>query len=279
MSLGPYDLTGEPFLALYAILLAAALAAGYAIPHLLRPAGRPQHVADAEQLAFLAGGPGRFREAVVIRLLAARALVMAGANMFRVVPRDRIVTPAERSVLALRSPFRWREIVRVLDSHAEPVERRMIAGGLLTSREQRRNIQLLTMLPYLLLFAFGAGKVMVGIARDRPVAFLVLLLAATAVLAFIRWAHVDQRTRAGQAALADARRRAQRLKIAPTAPETDLAVALYGTAVLVGSGWAGFHQLGKDRPGGGAGCGGGNSCGGGCGGGGGGGGGCGGCGG
>src|SRR5687767_7681323 len=113
MSLGPYDLTGAPFLALYAIPLAATAAAGYVIPHLLRPAGRPQHVADAEQLAFLAGGPRRFREAVVVRLLTARALVMAGANMFRVVPSDRVATPAERSVLALRSPIRWREIALV----------------------------------------------------------------------------------------------------------------------------------------------------------------------
>src|SRR5688572_623984 len=127
MSLGPYDLTGEPFLALYSILLAAAVAAGYFVPHLLRPAGSPQHVTDAEQLAFLAGGPSRFREAVVVRLLTARALVMTGANMFRIVPRDRTATPAERSVLALPSPFRWRAIVRALDSHVEPVERRMIA--------------------------------------------------------------------------------------------------------------------------------------------------------
>ena len=38
MSLGPFDLTGEPFLMLYSLLLAAAMVAGFVIPRRMRPA-------------------------------------------------------------------------------------------------------------------------------------------------------------------------------------------------------------------------------------------------
>ena len=89
MPLGPYDMTGPEFLYLYASLLAGAIVAGFLVPIALRPAGRSQRVTDPDQLAFLAGGGRRFREAVVARLLASRRLVMTGRNRFKAIPGDR----------------------------------------------------------------------------------------------------------------------------------------------------------------------------------------------
>ena len=77
MSLGPFDLTGEPFLILYVVLLVTAIIAGIIIPRRMRPEGRRQAVSDPDQLAFLAGGKARFTDAVVARMLAAGSLVMA----------------------------------------------------------------------------------------------------------------------------------------------------------------------------------------------------------
>ena len=69
MPLGPFDWTGGPFLALYAGLFVLALVAAISIPRRLRPQGRWQRLTDPDELAYLAGGPVRFVDTVVARLL------------------------------------------------------------------------------------------------------------------------------------------------------------------------------------------------------------------
>lgn len=266
VSLGPFDLTGGPFLELYAILFGVTIVAGFVIPYWLRPDGYAGRVTDTGELAYLAGGTTRFADAVVARLLAARALVMIGKKGFHAQTRDAGRSAAERSVLALPGELSWPEIARSLKPHAEPIGRRLVADGLMMDAGLTLQMRFWQTLPYFLLFAFGAIKLMVGEMRHRPVGYLMIFLFVTAILALIRWFAVDRRTRGGHAALADARTGAERLRLAPTAPETDLAVALFGTAVLVGSSWSDFHELrsasssdggSSGGDGGGGGCGGG----------------------
>ena len=283
MSLGPFDLTGGPFLELYVVLLGIAVIAGFIIPGWLRPDGYAGRVTDPDELAYLAGGEARFADAVVARLLAARSLVMIGKKGFHAQMPDAGRTAAERSVLALPGELTWPKIVRTLQPEAEPIGRRLVADGLMMDAGLIQQMRFWQTLPYFLLFSFGTIKLMVGEARHRPVGYLALFLLVTAILAAIRWFAVERRTQGGLAALDDARSGAERLRLAPTAPEAGLAVALFGTVVLAGSGWSDFHQLrtAKAGDGGGwSGCGGssGGDGGGGCGGGGCGGGGCGGCG-
>ena len=281
MSIGPFDLTGGPFLELYAILFGITIVAGFIIPRWLRPDGYAGQVTDTGELAYLAGGATRFADAVVARLLAARSLVMIGKKGFHAQTREAGRTAAERSVLALPGELSWPEIARSLKPHAEPIGYRLIADGLMMDAGLTLQMRFWQTLPYFLLLAFGAIKLMVGEMRDRPVGYLTGFLILTAILALIRWFAVDRRTQGGHAVLDDARSSAARLKRAPTTTETDLAVALFGTAVLVGSGWSDFHELRTASAAGGGtsgGDGGGGGCSGGGGGGGCGGGGCGGCG-
>ena len=269
MSLGPFDLTGGPFLILYFILLACAFLAGLIIPWRMRPDGRRQAVDDVDQLAFLAGGATRFSDSVVARMLAARSLALTGTRRFRAVARGAPASPAEASILAIPAPIRWKEIVAALQDQIEPIRRRLISAGLMMTAEERSNIRFWSILPYLMLIAFGATKWAIGDMRDRPVGYLTGLLVLTAAFAIIRWLTVDPRTRAGLEELADAKEREARLRLAPTAPEVSLAVALFGTTVLAGSGWEDFHKLRSTGGDGGAagGCssdgGGGSGCGGG----------------
>lgn len=243
MSLGPLDLPGEQFLILYLVLLAVAALAGLVIPRLLRPEGRRQVVEDADRLAYLAGGARRFGDAVVARLLGSGALAMIGRNQFAPAPGAAAASPAEASVLALRGPVAWGEIEQALKPHRQPLARQLRDAGLLVSAHERSGLGGWAALPYLLVFAFGALKLAVGVMRDKPVGFLTLLLLLTGVLALVRYATIDRRTRGGVAALQEASRRAARLKGAPTNAEMGLAVALFGTAVLAGSGYADFHRL------------------------------------
>ncbi|MEO8374706.1 MAG: TIGR04222 domain-containing membrane protein [Sphingomonas bacterium] len=243
MSLGPFDLAGGPFLQLYGILFGIAIIAGFVIPRWLRPDGSAGRVTETGELAFLAGGATRFADAVVARLLATGALVMIGRKGFHAQSRDAGRTAAERSVLALPGELSWPKIARTLKPKAEPIGRRLIADGLMMDAGLILQMRFWQALPYFLLLAFGLVKLMIGEARHRPVGYLMMFLFVTVILALIRWFSIDRLTRGGHAALADARAGAERLKRAPTSTETDLAVALFGTVVLVGSGWAGFHQL------------------------------------
>ena len=271
MSLGPFDLTGGPFLALYVFLFVVTVAAGFVIPRRLRPEGRIQRVTDIDQLAYLAGGRARFWDAVVARLLATHALAMIGRNSFSVDRRMPDASAAERAVLALPSPARWAEIELALRNYTAPLEQKMINSGLLVTNEERGNLRFWATLPYAMLIVFGATKWFIGDMRDRPIGFLSALLLATAVFAIVRWLRIDRRTEAGLDAVAHIRDQSDRLRKAPTNSEIGLAVALFGTTVLVGSGFADFHKLrhaGSDGGGGSGdgGSGGGSGCGGGCGG-------------
>lgn len=272
MSLGPFDLTGGPFLQLYGVLLVCTIIAGFFIPRWLRPEGRTPRNTDTDHLAYLAGGSARFAEAVTTRLLATRQLVMEGKDKF-LAGHLGGGTPAERSVLALPQPASWGAVERAVGRHADPIRTRLVADELLMDNGTAWQLRFWQTSPYFLLLAFGWTKLEIGQARERPVGYLTILLVITALLALVRFVALDRRTRAGQELLAETRERSERLSRGPAADETDLAVALFGTTVLVGSAWAEFHKMRASSGSGGDGGGGGGD-GGGCGGGG-----CGGCGG
>lgn len=268
MSLGPFDLTGGPFLILYGGLLILTIIAGFTIPRWLRPEGRTPRRIDTDDLAWLAGGGTRLAETVAARLLSTRQLAMAGKNKFT-PGQFGGGTPVERSVLALPDGASWDRVAGAVGKHGDGIRERLVDAGLLMDGWNALQMRFFQTLPYFLLLGFGYAKLLIGEARGKPVGYLTALLVVTGILALIRFAAFDRRTRAGQEALAEARTRSERLRRAPAGGEADLAVALFGTVVLVGSDWGGFHQMraassGSDSGSGGSGCGsGGSGCGGG----------------
>lgn len=267
MSLGPFDWTGGPFLFLYGVLLVTVVIAGIAIPMWQRPEGRRQKVSDPDQLAYLAGGRGRFADGIIARLLAGRALAMNGKTKFDIRMRNG-ANPVENSVLALSPPLDWPRIERTLRPAADTLLERLQRAGLMLTGAERSNLRYWALLPYLTLLMFGATKWFIGGARERPVGFLIVLLIVTAILALIRAFTIPKLTHAGIAALGDAREDADRIRRAPLAGEMGLAVALFGTGVLAGSDLDAFHKMraasgdggssgGGDSGGDGGGCGGG----------------------
>ena len=243
MGLGVFDLTGGPFLALYGALLVAAIVAGFAIPRWLRPEGRRAPLNDPDQIAYLAGGPLRYVDAVIARLLAAGKIAIEGQSAARIVAPLTLAAGAERSVLALPTPSPWSRIVRVVTPHAKAVEEQLVRAELLIDRGTALQLRFWSMSPYLLLIAFGLIKWEIGVGRGRPVGFLTVLLAVTIGLAVIRFFSIDRRTRGAIDTLADTRSTADRLRRAPTHDEIPLAVALFGTVALAGSEWSNYHAM------------------------------------
>lgn len=280
MPLDPFDLNGSQFLIPYFLLLVGASVASARIPRWLRPRGHPQRVDETDALAYLADGAARLTDAVIIRLLATGALHLDD-GWFSPQPGARGRTAAEAYVLTFTAPVPWSAIADELKIDADIVDHRLTAQGLLIEPGPHWVPRLLQILPYLLLFAFGATKWLIDIQHNRSIMVLTPLLMLTAYLAITRSRSLDRATRAGIDALKQAQDDADRLQRAPTAAEFERAVALFGTAVLIGSCWEDLHRLhiprtNGDGDGSGGGCGGdsggGDSGGGGCGG-------CGGCGG
>lgn len=277
--LGVFNLAGPDFLKLYLILLAASVVAALQLPRWLRPEGRAQHVSDQDQLAYLAGGRLRLVDAILSRLMASGA--MAIDKTATLMPRFVTNSAHAAEVRAVfgygGGPTNWRDLVRRVRGHAEAVEERLVRADLMMPDGTAWQLRLIQTLPLVLLIGFGAIKWQIGVARDKPVGFLTGLLIVTAVIALFRFAAIDKRTRAGIAAVGEARRQMDRLRRAPTTEEAGLAVALFGTAVLAGSALDDYHGLRATSSGGDGGISsgsGGSDGGGGCGGGG-----CGGCGG
>lgn len=281
MSLGPFDLAGGPFLTLYIVLLVTTVIAGFLIPPWLRPEGRSGRASDPGQLAFLAGGRQRFYDAILTRLLATDALRLVYGKEFLAVPGATGRSGPDEAVLALarRAPASLKSVESVLQPHAAETESDLVDAGLLIDRDVTMQLRFWQTSPYLLLLLFGMTKLWIGVARDRPVGFLIALLFVTLIAALLRFTTADRRTRAGKALVDGAREGGDRLRRAPTRDEAALGVALFGTGVLLGSAWSGYHGMRRASDGGGFDGGSGSSGDGGCGGGGGGGcGGCGGCG-
>jgi len=243
--LGPFDLRGEQFLWLYGILFVLTVVAGIAIPRWLKPEGRYVPVSDPEELAYLAGGADRLGEAVVSQLLATKAMEVGKAR-FAILRDDGGETPAQRTVLGLGVAASWKEIRQSLKLDARRIDERLTGFGLLIDGATRLQMRFWQTSPYVALLFFGAIKWEVGVSRGKPVEILTFFLIVTAIAAAFRFAALDRCTREGLAVLASTKAVSDRIRRAPLAQETGMAVALFGTAVLAGSQYSGFHKLRTD---------------------------------
>ncbi|KQZ64380.1 hypothetical protein ASD67_07810 [Sphingopyxis sp. Root1497] len=273
--MNPLDWDPLAFIGIYFLLLMIVGPVAWLLPRLLRPAGRVQRLHDPDSLAYLAGRGARFADTVATRAVASGAIAVEG-KIFRTAD-GAASSGAERAILALRSPFGWDHIVAALQPETVALRRRLESAGLLLDPDEHRRLRLLAIAPYAVLLLFGAIRLLADIARGGPLFVLSLLMLLTLIPLAIRWRFVSDQTRAGRAAVKDARRAHQRLRRAPTRRESDLAVALFGTGVLAGSELAAFYQLrnphnspeGSNSSGScGSSCGGDSGCGSGCGGGG-----------
>ena len=259
------------FLTLYGALLVIAIYLGFAIPRHLRTRGRQPSKLRDDQAAYLSGGPNRYFELVIARLMASGAAAMAPDRKIAIHETHGRYSPDEARILALPSPVGWGAVEEALRPGADLLRNRLVAEQLVMHSGRVTLIRICQVIPYLLLIALGVSRWRYGNTLDHPTGYLTVLLILTLALALTRWLTGERRTRGGIAAVEEAQARAQRLLLAPTVGEFPLAVALFGTVVLASSSWNEFHQMRTDSSN--------SNDGGGCGGGGGGCGGCGGCGG
>lgn len=248
--------TGADFLLFFTVLLLAATLAAWWIPSQLRDNGGDCESVDAEDVAMLAGGHMAHTDAVIADLFARGGLVDEAPGKLAVADPGLPASPAGRALLAVREPFSRGEADGILAIHAARIIARLRREGLMLRPEQLTQLRWLSITPFAALFLIGLYRQRAGSALGEPTGLLMLLLGFTVVIAIIRFVRLDQRTRAGIACVRKLRRQSSRLRRAPQATEAGMAVALFGTGVLVGTPWEPVHAL---RQQGGSGDGGGSS--------------------
>ncbi|MCB9681080.1 MAG: TIGR04222 domain-containing membrane protein [Alphaproteobacteria bacterium] len=272
--LGPFDLAGPPFLALYVVLGVVAVATSRPLRDLARraPAADARDLTPYE-LAWLGGGARRCVEVAAADLVA-RGVAEVGddGDLRLTAPTDALPWPLPELVpMVLRD-----EPVEGAEALLEVLPATLTARGLLLDRAGRWRAKVLAALPLVGLIGFGVVKMWIGASRDRPIGFLALLVFFTLVLTFMAVVGVGQRTRAGDDAVKAARRAHDRAVRAPLPHELPLAVALVGFPAMIATPLEDWHRVLFPMPvvdaGGdvgiatGGGCGGGGGGGGGCGG-------------
>jgi uncharacterized protein (TIGR04222 family) len=288
-----WGISGPDFLRLY--LIAAVVVAAYSI-WMRRRAGRAATGSDrtprAAELAYLNGGESTVIYASLAGLRAAGAVSVGALGELTVTAElpagatrlDHAIHDAARRHVPARAlrndPGVGTALREILDG--------LIRAGWVLDDEQRARARLGAWL-LLGLAGFGVVRLVAGIANDRPVGYLVALIAATGLAALaLRRVPRNARTAAGRRMLTRTRRANRHLRPnqAPAwstygATGAALGVALYGTAALWAADPVFASDAGLARPksssssygggsgggdGGGGGCGGGGCGGGGCGG-------------
>lgn len=235
--------TGSDFLLFYIALLGLCTFAAWWIPAHLREPGRRGESADAESLALLAGGRERFADALLADLVARGGLSAAHGAKLTVSDPRLPTSPAGRALLAAEGPLSLAEARKLLDTHAERLAARLRRGGLLLRPEEHNRLRWLAVAPFIALMMIGLYRQRSGTALGEPTGFLIALLAVTVGVAVFRFFSIDPRTREGIAVVEQARVHSERLSRAPQPGEAALAVALFGTGVLVGTPWEPVHAM------------------------------------
>lgn len=241
----PLDWQGGDFLRLFAVLMLVSVIGAV----ILRRAARNTGPARGERpsafdLAYLAGGAPRCADAAIAQLLAdevvvwdplAKELKLRGSPTHAKVPLDAVA----RCVAPDGDPV---NVVKRAAVALQPVQQSLVARGFMLDDAAAWRVRLYSALPLLLVCLFGGIKIMVGLDRGKPVGFLVVLTIILGVIALVLLLKRPSRTRAGDDAVAAAKRQHARALRAPRSQEMGLAVALLGTAALSGTAYAAYHN-------------------------------------
>jgi len=253
--MNPLNWQGPEFLSLYVPLLIGGFLVALLMRHLLRlPAGGPMYLSsrtDPYEVAAL-GGPETLIAAVVGSLAHRNVLRLDGRRIATgdALPAD--AAPVERSVFecAATGDVTMEGLRQALSPDIEHYQRRLSQKGLVLDELRARPVLRLPSLVYGAFLLLGVAKILVGLERDRPVMFLVLIVALGS-LGFLVLRNRPWRTRLGDATLKALREEHQALRTTAIAGDASrtldgrelaLAVGLFGPAMLIPMGYSDLRQ-------------------------------------
>jgi uncharacterized protein (TIGR04222 family) len=243
----PLDWTAAPFLALYGVAMLVSIVGAVLWRRSLRENGSTASATNLDPygVALLAGGAQRAGDAAIAELLARNAARLDESQQRLVLdarPAD-LPPPLDMVAKQIQHDGRPDKVILGVARMLGPVRATLERNGLLLDPAQRQRAALLPALLPAAVAVLGVLKIYLGMMRDKPVGFIVVLTILIAIVAVGFAASRPQRSRAGDRALAQLTERHQREVRAPRGTEVALAVALVGTSALAGTAWASYHQL------------------------------------
>ncbi|MBV8881890.1 MAG: TIGR04222 domain-containing membrane protein [Planctomycetaceae bacterium] len=243
------NLRGPSYLALYAQAFGAVLAAGLLFRALQRKADRncPENEEELHpyEAAYLAGGARRATDAALASLVA-REILGATPSRRRIrreglLPAD--AHPLEASLYEAAGVEPGSETASLHRAGAAALERirsRLVSFGLWVPSYRNRLAVAVPLVAMAALACFGLAKIDVGLERQRPVGYLVLLVLVSVAAAVPLFGRPLRRTRRGDRALRQLKRSYRELQANPAGedgaavPDLSMAVALFGVSALSG---------------------------------------------
>jgi uncharacterized protein (TIGR04222 family) len=205
----PFDLLGPDFLLFFFGLCLATIFAGWMWRRIAESGEAPKlNLADPYLIACLRGGANETIRIATISLVERNLLQVKDKIIVR-SPKPVEATslpPLEAALLqVLRTPT---EPARLFDNdylktNCEPYQTTLQQAGLLPSADQKASRRIIFALTVLWLLGIGFYKVQIGLANDRPVMFLIVLMIIAVIAA--SFALFPRLTPRGKAMLADIR--------------------------------------------------------------------------
>jgi len=241
------DWNGSAFLGFYLIALVIAVFwSQLRGKRALRKHGRAgvPDLVDPYEIAYLAAGPPRVAQLAIVRLLQ-QGLVTWKDTWFspKIVCQQQGATKSllEREILSAvhkkgASGLPVKNIPGVIHAQLRPLEARLAMLGYRPTSDERGTARFLAVMPLVFLMIFGCIKLALGLSRDKPVLFLIVLLAVTLIAAIVVARSVGKLTPTGEAFLQRSRldHERRREESAPELEPLSNNVALFGTAALIG---------------------------------------------
>lgn len=251
--MNPFELPGPQFLLFYLLLSLFILVVVWLLRRNAESGPAPQlNLADPYLVAYLRAGEAETMRLAVVSLIERDMLATKGAQLLRKSPGPRVnANPLEQAVLSkfnqpgeAASIYKDANLKAVCQQYRQQLEQ----AGLLPDNSVKAARWLRMSVAVLFLAGVGAVKVMIGLSRERPVAFLVILMILMLIaLIAVSFPRLTER---GKEFLEDARTlygglRDQAAVMQPGAatPEVLMLAAVFGVGALSTSAFGYTRQL------------------------------------
>jgi uncharacterized protein (TIGR04222 family) len=186
-----WGIPGSEFLALYVTAVSVSLLFVFAVRILTRSGAAHSTTASEAlstlEVACLTGGPRRVVEAAVARLVDTGQLRPSRSGYLQVGGRTEATDPVERTILADVRRYGRRSTSILPDRLAtSDAVREVVAGlvriGYMVDERLADRRRKMSLIPLAVVLAVGVARWFAGLANDRPIGYLTLLLIGTGLV-------------------------------------------------------------------------------------------------
>ncbi len=246
--LNPLDMSGPDFLGFYIWLNCLVVGMALMLRRMLQPR-QPSATSlsqlDLYETAYLSGGTDRVVQVAITQLAAQDCVELKTTGTIALKHKlPHPIHAIEQAVArAIGKTGNFGSIKRHVELAIPPLRDRLIQANLMVATDQTQKIQ---RYPALLMGAslgLGLIRLVVGVAHQRPVGYLIMLCAIVALIAAAFATLQPQRTTtAGDRLLQQLRQGVNSSLSDLPVPELVMAVALVGTAGLVNTSYGAWHR-------------------------------------